>query len=103
MNKSPGCDGISVELYKTFWPNIKTLLLNTLNDAYHSGELSPTQKRSVLSLTYKKTDKALLTNWRPISLLNTDYKILAHVRRLIWVYTVYKGLIYGTQIARAYI
>lgn len=79
INKSPGCDGISAEFYKAFWPNIKTLLLDSLNEAYHTGELSPTQKRSVLSLIYKKNDKTLLTNWRPISLLNTDYKILAHV------------------------
>ena len=24
-------------------------------------------------------DKTLLTNWRPITLLNTDYKILEHI------------------------
>lgn len=30
-------------------------------------------------MLYKKNDKTLLSNWRPISLLNTDYKILAHV------------------------
>ena len=43
------------------------------------GELSNSQKRGILSLLYKKNDKSKLANWRPISLLNTDYKILAHV------------------------
>ena len=78
-NKSPGSDGLPVEFYITFWNDIKTILINALNAAYHLGELSPTQKRGILTLLYKKGDKDALTNWRPISLLNTDYKILAHI------------------------
>ena len=78
-NKSPGSDGLSVEFYKTFWPQIKNDLIDSLNLAYDNGSLSTTQKRSILSLLFKKNDKHLLKNWRPISLLNTDYKILAHV------------------------
>ena len=78
-NKSPGSDGLPVEFNITFWNDIKTILVNALNAAYHLGELSPTQKRGILTLLYKKGDKDALTNWRPISLLNTDYKILAHI------------------------
>ena len=37
---------------------------------------SPFQKQGVLSLLYKKGDPENLENWRPISLLNTDYKII---------------------------
>ena len=33
----------------------------------------------LLTLLFKKGDRALLSNWRPISLHNTDYKILAKV------------------------
>ena len=54
----------------------------------------------------KKKDKQLLKNWRPISLLNTDYKILAHVltRRLKSVisniiHTDQNGYIKGRNIA----
>ena len=79
INKSPGSDGLPVEFYITFWDDIKSILMNSLNAAYHKGELSPSQKRGILTLLYKKGDKSELSNWRPISLLNTDYKILAHV------------------------
>ena len=41
--------------------------------------MSNSQKRGILSLIYKKNDKTDLSNWRSISLLNTDYKLLAHV------------------------
>ena len=53
--------------------------MGSLNAAYKKGELSPTQKRGILNLIFKKYDKTLLSNWRPITFLNTDYKILAHV------------------------
>ena len=79
INKSPGSDGIPVEVYKTFWQDINLLVIDSLNSSYDKGELAGTQKRGILSLLYKKRDKHLLKNWRPISLLNTDYKILAHV------------------------
>ena len=79
LNKSPGSDGLPAEFYISLWDEIKVLLIDSLNAAYHIGELSPTQKRGILTLLYKKGDKTALSNWRPISLLNTDYKILAHV------------------------
>ena len=78
-NKSPGSDGIPQEFYATFWTDIKPLLLDSFNSACQTGELSTTQKRGILNLIFKKNDKNLLSNWRPITLLNTDYKILAHI------------------------
>ena len=74
-NKSPGSDGLSTEFYKTFWVHIKDLMLDSLNEGYRTGKLSDSQKHSVLTLLFKKGDKRNLDNWRPISLLNIDYKI----------------------------
>ena len=79
LNKSPGSDGIPVEFYITFWSEIKSLVIDSMNSAYQNGELSITQKRGILNLIFKKSDKNLLSNWRPIALLNTDYKVLAHI------------------------
>ena len=76
-NKSPGNDGISSEFYRFFWNEIKIPLINSFNYSYHFGELSASQKQSVITLIHKKDkDRLNLDNWRPISLLNVDYKII---------------------------
>ena len=77
-NKSPGSDGLSVEFYQTFWNELKDLVLQSLNTAYETGKLSKSQRKSFLSLMFKKNDPYDINNWRPISLLNVDYKIAAH-------------------------
>ena len=78
-NRSPGLSGITIEFYQTFWEKIKLLVLNSLNEGFYKGELSHLQKQGVLSLLYKKGDPEFLDDWRPISLLNTDYKIATRV------------------------
>jgi hypothetical protein len=52
-------------------------MVDSFNEAYVKNELSMSQRESVLSLIFKKNDREYLTNYRPISLANTDYKILA--------------------------
>ena len=47
-------------------------------DAKQKGMLSSSQKQSIIKLLAKKDrDKRLIENWRPISLLNVDTKILS--------------------------
>ena len=75
-NKSPGTDGLSAEFYLTFWDDLGQELVDSLNYAFECGELAISQRRGIITLIQKKDkDKTLLENWRPISLLNTDYKI----------------------------
>jgi exonuclease III len=76
-NKAPGSDGLPAEFYKKCWNFISTFLIECYNEAYTHEELSSSQKLSILSLIFKKHDRELLKNYRPISLTNTDYKILA--------------------------
>ena len=48
----------------------------TLNAAFVHGKLSNSQRQGIIRLIEKKDkDKRFLGNWRPISLLNVDYKI----------------------------
>ena len=76
--KSPGSDGLPAEFYKIFWPEIKFLVFDTYLYSNQLGEMSIDQRRGVITLIPKpEKDLRYLANWRPISLLNTDYKILA--------------------------
>ena len=69
-------DGPPAEFYKVFWKDINQYLLNALNCAYTKGLLSITQRRGLITLIPKKNKPTnLLKNWRPITLLNCDYKI----------------------------
>ena len=81
--KTPGSDGLTTDFYKFFWNDIKLLLLESYNYALKIGQLSIEQRRGILSLIPKKNKNRLfLKNWRPISLLNTDYKIIAKLLAL---------------------
>ena len=76
--KTPGTDGLTAKFYNFFWSDIKQFLLSSINYALELGKLSPEQRRAIISLLAKKDkDRVYLKNWRPISLLNVDYKILA--------------------------
>ena len=73
--KSPGMDGFPAEFYSRFWGLLRRDLVETLNFSFREGFLSASQCQGILSLLFKKDDPLSLKNWRPISLLNLDYKI----------------------------
>ncbi|KAL9982663.1 hypothetical protein ACROYT_G004734 [Oculina patagonica] len=79
-NKTPGNDGIPIEFYKKFWPLIGDSFIRCANECFEKGELSCSQKQAVITLIEKKgKDRSLLENWRPISLVNVDTKIMSKV------------------------
>ena len=79
-NKSPGNDGIPVEFYKKFWSVISEPFTKCVNECFETGEMSRSQKQAVITLIEKKgKDRLLLENWRPISLVNVDAKIMSKV------------------------
>ena len=80
LNRSPGYDGLPVEFYIVFFHDICDLLLNCYRYSFEQGFLSVSQRNGVITLLPKKDkDPLYVKNHRPISLLNTDYKIIAKV------------------------
>ena len=76
--KSPGNDGLTVTVYKKLWPIIGNFVTASIQEGLEHGELSNSQKQSIIRLIRKKDkDPSLITNWCPISLMNVDAKILA--------------------------
>ena len=78
---APGPDGIPVEFYKIFWDKIKEPLMEAFQYSYGEGKLTHSQRQAGITLLHKgkHLPKENMANWRPISLTNTDYKIIAKV------------------------
>jgi hypothetical protein len=76
-NKSPGSDGLTAEFYKKFWHLLKDFFVKCLNQTFNEGTMSLDQRTGVISVIPKEgKDPRFIKNWRPITLLNVDYKIL---------------------------
>ena len=68
--KSPGLDGFPIEFYQNYWDKIKSLFIEHVNHVRENG-ISEGKNVSVIKLAYKKTGEIyLLTNYRPLSLIN---------------------------------
>ena len=76
-SKSPASDELPVEFYTRFWHVLGEDLVEVLNASYRSGMLPPSLRRALITLIFKKGDRSNPKNWRPISLLNCDYKLCA--------------------------
>ncbi|KAG8238576.1 hypothetical protein J437_LFUL018405, partial [Ladona fulva] len=78
-NKSPGVDGIPYEFYKTYWSIIGEELCNVLKECFKEGRLDPEQKTGIIVQLPKIMNPQRCTDYRPITLTTTDYKIMAKI------------------------
>ena len=77
-NKSPGPDGLPKEFYATVSSFLSPILRSVYAAIFEQGRLTDTQKMSYITLLCKDDNHAEnMKNYRPISLLNVDYKILS--------------------------
>ena len=77
--KSPGTDGLTPELYQCFYEDIKFHLMSMLQECFIDGELCESMKQGIITLIHKGGDELEMKNYRPVSLTNYDYKILAFI------------------------
>jgi Reverse transcriptase (RNA-dependent DNA polymerase) len=79
LDKVAGPEGFSIRFYQCFWDLIKNDLL-LLFDDFHNGTLDISKlNRTSVFLIPKVKNPSLVTEYRPISLLNYSYKTFSKV------------------------
>jgi hypothetical protein len=77
--KAPGSDGLGWEFYKANWATIKDDMGELMNQMFTEGKASPQHKHGVIVCLPKICDSTTLADFRPITLLNTDYKLMSRI------------------------
>lgn len=96
-DKAPGYDGIPFEFYKEWrqkydsvkdeqvkakTPNIMKILSQVFTYAQKGKDIPEEFIKGLMFLLYKKKDTRDIANYRPITLLNTDYKLMTKILAL---------------------
>ena len=81
--KSPGYDGFPVGYYKEYIDILAPVLVKVYQMAFEIGHMPPTFNEALISLIPKR-DRIITdpSNFKPISLLNLDFKIRTKVLSL---------------------
>lgn len=96
-NKSPGSDGLTAELYQGFPEFFSPILLQVFEEMEKENKTSDKLTEGIITLIYKKKgSKDKLDYYRPISVLNMDYKIIAKILAFK-MRGVIKGIVTVTQ------
>ena len=78
--KTPGSNGFPIEFFRTFWLEISPFLLRAIKLSFNDGEKLPSHHEGIITLIPKKGKSPhAYKGWRPITLLNVDYKIVSTV------------------------
>jgi hypothetical protein len=87
VGRSPGLDGLSYKFYRAVLGWVGPAMADGLNSMLEQGHLSPSLCQGTVRLIPKVNGVPAASQLRPITLLNTDYKILTkvYVERLVQV------------------
>ena len=78
-NESPGIGELSEEFCECVWDEIEKPFLASIHKAFLDQELSSSQKQTLIKMLQKGKGKRFIKNWKSISLLNTNMKIIIKV------------------------
>eukprot|EP00253_Pinus_taeda_P021308 PITA_21308 len=78
-DKSPGPYGWSIELFSHFFDSIGAELTEVVEESRKKGEIYGPFNSTFIALIPKKEDPVSFEDFRPISLCNTIYKIIAKI------------------------
>ena len=77
FDKAPGLDGFSIHFYKACWPIIKLDLILMVISFQIKVKVGGCTNSTFLALIPKEVNPSSFDRFRPISLCNASYKILA--------------------------
>jgi len=77
--KSPGPDGFGVSFFKHHWGTIGDKVSEAILNFLEGGYFNPSINNTFIALIPKKDNAASVSDYRPISLCNVVYKIIAKV------------------------
>ncbi|GKB24004.1 RNA-directed DNA polymerase, eukaryota, reverse transcriptase zinc-binding domain protein, partial [Tanacetum coccineum] len=78
-DKSPGPDGFTFAFYKDFWNVIKSDVMEFVHHFFNNGILPRGCNTSFITLKPKVLSLMVISDFRPISLIGAQYKIIAKV------------------------
>ncbi|CAL5367336.1 unnamed protein product [Camellia sinensis] len=78
-NKAPGPDGFNLLGYQKFWGIMKKVIMQFFQDFHNHSRLTYGINSSFITLIPKTPNPTNLSDYRPISLVGSLYKILAKV------------------------
>ena len=81
VSKVPGREGICLEFFKETWEFTKQYFLVIVNNMYTyiDGQITDQQKHDILLCIPNNSDPERIWDYRPLTLLNSDYKLLTRI------------------------
>ena len=77
--KSPGPDGMSAVFYKKLWDIVGNVIVNMVLNVLNSDMSMADINKTYITLVPKNNNPSRITKFRPISLSNAIYKLIAKV------------------------
>lgn len=77
--KAPGADGLHTGFFQYFWANVKVVVCGEVTKIFEERYVPEFLNETLISLIPKIPNPKSLSNYRPISLCNTIYKIVSKI------------------------
>ena len=97
-NKSPGNDNLHVNVIRKLYHELKIPLMNIFSLSLKKGIFPEKMKIAKDSPIFKKDDKSILSNYRPISVLPCFSKILERIMyNRLYAYLAENNILFNKQ------